>query len=142
MLKRIVLFVFGIFTTLFSFSQSGKIAGEITNTKNESVVNASIIIAGVKSGTKTDVDGNYFLSVTQGKCSLIISSINYSSKEIEVDVLASKTTVLDVVLEESDKNLQGVTIKSSARKESVNAMINFQRSTVPVAQGAGRFFIC
>jgi YD repeat-containing protein len=134
MLRRIVFLLIVTVFTLFSFAQTGTITGKITNTKNEPVINVSITIKDTKGGSKTDVDGNYILTVSAGKYVLVFSSVNYNSKEVEVEVLSGKSTELNLLLEDADKSMQNVVVKSSARRESVNAMISFQRSTAPVAQ--------
>ncbi|MES1226545.1 MAG: hypothetical protein ABUT20_64315, partial [Bacteroidota bacterium] len=57
MFKRILLAVVTGLITCFSFAQTGKISGKVFNKKNEPVVNASVIIEGLKTGTKTNTDG-------------------------------------------------------------------------------------
>ncbi|HEX4875080.1 MAG TPA: TonB-dependent receptor, partial [Chitinophagaceae bacterium] len=52
----------------------------------------------------------------------------------DIEVQAGQVNELNVVLEVMAKTGEDVVIKTTARKESVNAMINYQRSTAPVAQ--------
>ena len=131
-----------VFTSFFSVvlllanAQTAKLSGKVTNDKNEPVAGASVLIEGTKTGTSTSLDGSFSLSLTIGKkYSLKISAVGYGEKVIgEVEVIAGQVNELNIVLEVQAKTGEGVIVKSSARKESVNAMISYQRSTSSVAQ--------
>ena len=106
-----------IFCTLglmsFSFSQTGKVSGKITNGKNEAVAGVSIKIEGAAGGTTSDIDGRYVLTLSTGKkYTLVFTSVGYQSKSVpEVEITAGQETQLDILLEESKKNtLSGVVI--------------------------------
>src|SRR6187401_1240386 len=132
-----------LFTALFglvflSFSQSEKLTGKILNKKNEPVLGATIKIAGSNTGTSSDMDGNFTLSLSAGKkYTLVISSVNYETKTItDVEVRTGQVNELQVLLDESSKNtLSGVVVKtsSSARKEPAASLLQFQKNTNPVA---------
>jgi len=130
------------FISIFSFlflavnAQTVKLSGKIINDKNEPVAGASILIEGTKAGTSTQLDGTFSLNLSAGKKYLLkISAIGYAEKIIsDVDVTAGQLNELNIVLEVKAKTGEGVLVKTSARKESVNAMINYQRSTSSVAQ--------
>lgn len=124
---------------ILGFTQTAKLNGKILNKKNEPVVGASIQIDGSNTGTNSDVDGNFSLSLSVGKkYTLIISSVNYETKTIsDVEAVNGQTNELQVVLDESTKNtLSDVVVKatsSSARKETAAALIQFQKNTNTVA---------
>jgi len=131
-----------VFTSFFSVvlllanAQTTKLSGKVTNDKNEPVTGASVLIEGTKTGTSTSQDGSFTLTLSTGKkYSLKISAIGYGEKIIEeVEVIAGQLNELNIVLEVQAKTGEGVVVKTSSRKESVNAMINYQRSTSSVAQ--------
>ena len=50
---------------LLAFSQR-TITGKVTDEKGESLVGASVFVAGTSSGTVTDVNGDYYLQVPSG----------------------------------------------------------------------------
>jgi len=136
MLQRLVYSTF-FFLVAFSVSaQTIKLTGKISNDKNEPVPGASVLIENSKGGTSTAADGTFSLSLAAGKkYSLKISAIGYAAKVIEeVEVVSGQMNELNIVLQVQAKTDEGVVVKTSARRESVNAMINVQRSTAPVAQ--------
>ena len=119
------------------FAQRGKIDGKITDAKNGNpLAGVSILIKETGKGTATNLDGSFVLNVETGnKYTLIISSTNYEGKEIN-DVETGKDGIahLDIALVLKSKTEVGVVIRSSsAKKETVNALISFQRTTNTVA---------
>ena len=123
--------------TINSFAQKGKIEGKITDSKSgNTITGVSISVNGGKTIAATNVDGNFIITLEQGKkYSITLSSVGYSSKEVaDVEVTANQVTHLDVVLEAVAKTETAVVIRSSARRESVSALISYQKNTPVVAQ--------
>lgn len=120
-----------------SFAQKGRIDGKITDSKTGNpLAGVSILVKETKKGTSSNLDGSFVLSVETGKkYTLIISSTNYESKEItEIETGADGIAHLDVALDIKAKTGDEVVVRStSAKKETVNAMISFQRTTNTVA---------
>lgn len=139
-MKRFLFTLTAFFGLIISgYSQTLKLSGKILNKKNEPVIGASVTIEGSNIGTSSDIEGNFSLSLSTGKkYTLVISSVNYESKTItDVEVLAGQVNEFLVTLNESSKNtLQDVVVKtgSSAKKETVAALIQFQKNTNTVAQ--------
>lgn len=120
------------------FAQSVKLSGKISNNKNEPLSGVSIKIQGSNTGTITDQEGRYVLNLTAGqRYTLLLTAVGYENKTIdEVEVKIGQFNELNVVLDVKEKVGEGVTITtkgSTARKESVNALITFQRNTNTVA---------
>lgn len=119
--------------------QTGKIAGKVTDTKTgETLIGLTVKITGSTSGASTDVDGRYSLgNLNPGKYSLTFSYIGYQSKNItEIEVIAGKTTNLDVAMDEaSSQALAEVVITATIRQESVNALYAQQKNSVRVSDG-------
>lgn len=123
-------------------AQKGRITGKITNSRNEGLAGVTIKISGGATGfTKSDLEGRFTLTVDAGKkYSIVLSYIGYKDKTIE-DIGVAKAgeeDFLNVLLEESGKALQGVTVTASARNnsakgETVNALISYQKNTNTVA---------
>ena len=114
--------------TINSFAQKGKIEGKITDSKSgNTITGVSISVNGGKTIAATNVDGNFIITLEQGKkYSITLSSVGYSSKEVaDVEVTANQVTHLDVVLEAVAKTETAVVIRSSARRESVSALISY-----------------
>jgi len=139
-MKRLLLTLTALFGfVILSFPQTGKLTGKILNKKNEPVIGATIQIEGSNTGTSSDVDGNFSLSLSVGKkYTLVISSVNYETKTItDVEITTGQVNELQVLLNESSKNtLSDVVVKassSSARKETAASLIQFQKNTNTVA---------
>jgi TonB-dependent receptor len=120
------------------YAQSVKLSGKITNNKNEPLSGVSIKIQGANTGTITDQEGRYVLNLSVGqRYTLLLTAVGYENKTIgEVEVKAGQYNELNVVMDVKEKVGEGVTITSkgsTARKESVNALITFQRNTNTVA---------
>jgi CarboxypepD_reg-like domain/TonB dependent receptor/TonB-dependent Receptor Plug Domain len=136
--KRFFALIIALIFTNAAFSQTtGRVTGKVINKKNEAVVSASIKVDGETRGTATNVEGRYILNLPVGKkYTLTISSVGYQTKSIdEVTPVAGQETEIDIVLEDSKKNeLQGVVVRASTKKETVNALIQFQKNTNTVSQ--------
>ncbi len=126
---------FGLFS--FSQAQSVKLTGKVLNEKNEPLASVSVKIIG-GGGISTDVEGRFSLNLTPGKkYELEFSAIGYETKNItEVEVNAGHVNELNITLQVKAKTGENVVISSkvsSARKETVNAVIAFQKNTNTVA---------
>lgn len=122
---------------LSGYSQKGRIEGKVTSAVSGSKLSSvSVEVIETKQTTAADIDGRFSIAVEGNKkYTLKFSIVGYKSKTVEeVDVVAGKTTNLDVTLENASKTEAGVEVRSSARKESVNAMISLQKNTPVVAQ--------
>ena len=139
-MKRLLFTLTALFGfVILSFAQTEKLSGKILNKKNEPVVGATIQIEGSSTGTSSDVDGNFSLTLSVGKkYILVISSVNYETKTItDVEPIAGQVNELQILLNESAKNtLTGITVTAtslSARKETAASLIQFQKNTNTVA---------
>lgn len=123
--------------SLNSFSQKGKIEGKVTDSKSGSKLSGiSIAVNGEKNGATTNTDGYFQITVDAGKKYVIkLSSVGYTTKELaDVEVKANQVTHLDINLEIASKTEMGVVIRSSAKKESIAALISYQKNSPVVAQ--------
>lgn len=72
-----------ILSQSYAFSQQ-TISGIILDNNNEAVIGASVIGVGTSSGTITDIDGSYSLTVPEGTTQIEISYIGYASKTLNL----------------------------------------------------------
>lgn len=136
-MKRILALNILLFISLITFAQTAKLEGKVTDAKSGNpVVGVSVMIDGSKSGIATDVEGRFVLTLTVGKKYIIkLSSVGYKTKELsEVEAVANKLSYIDITLEAAAKTETDVVVKSTAKKETTNALISFQRSSPVVAQ--------
>jgi hypothetical protein len=120
-----------------SFAQKTIIEGKVTDAKSgEKLTGVSIVLVGENGITLTNNEGVFILNVTADKkYTLQLSYIGYTSKEVsDVEVIANQVNHIDIVLTPAAKTENAVIIKSSARKESVNALIAVQKNTPVIAQ--------
>lgn len=118
-------------------AQSVKLTGKVLNEKNEPLAGVSVKITGA-GGTSTDGEGRFSLNLTPGKkYELEFSAIGYETKNItEVEVIAGQTNELNITLTIKAKSGDNVVVSArtlTARKETVNAVIAFQKNTNTVA---------
>lgn len=136
-MKRLFLIIILIFSFTSLFAQKGRIDGKITDSKTGSpLAGVSILVKETNKGIASNLDGSYAITVETGKkYTLIISSANYQSKEItEVELGANGIAHFDITLDVKTKTGEEVVVRStSAKKETVNSMISFQKTTNTVA---------
>jgi outer membrane receptor for ferrienterochelin and colicin len=111
-------------------------SGRILNDKNEPIPAASVQLAD-GTGTSSDLEGRFILKMNAGSTyELTISAVGYNKKTIsEVDVKPGQLNEKIFILSSSSKNMSGVVVesKSSSKKETVNALISYQKNTNTVA---------
>ncbi|MDN3658466.1 outer membrane beta-barrel protein [Ferruginibacter paludis] len=130
----LVLFIVG---SLNAFAQKSKIEGKVTDSKTGSNLSGvSIAVDGAKAITSTNTDGYFQLNIDAGKkYTLRLTSVGFITKELaDVEVKPNEVTHLDIILEASTKTETGVVIRSTTKKESVSALIAYQRNAPVVAQ--------
>ena len=89
-----------------------QVKGRIVDSTGEAIIGASIQAKGTSTGTITDIDGNFSLSVQEGQL-LVISYIGYQSVQIKAE---RKT--LNITLKESDIAIDEVVVTAlGIRKE-------------------------
>lgn len=105
------------------WAQSRVVNGTVKDSNGNSVPGASIILKGTSTGTTTDGEGNFSISVSGGEDVLVISFIGYATQEIEVGA----RSVIDVTLAEDVASLQEVVVVGyGTQKKVLNTGANLQ----------------
>lgn len=135
---RILLSLLTFFLFQQSQAQSLKLSGKVINTKNEPLAGVSVKITGTTTGTSTDVEGRFTLNLSVGKkYELEFSAVGYEPKTItEAEVTTGIVNELNITLEVKVKSGDNVVVTartSTARRETVNSVIAFQKNTNTVA---------
>jgi TonB-linked SusC/RagA family outer membrane protein len=113
MKKSNFLLMLTFFVTSF-LSAQGVLSGTVTGADGQPIPGANVVVQGTSTGTTTDFDGNFSVSVSSGDI-LIFSYIGYASQSITI----SNQSSLDVVLEADASELDEVIIVGyGARKKS------------------------
>ncbi|MGV3530710.1 MAG: carboxypeptidase regulatory-like domain-containing protein [Flavisolibacter sp.] len=134
---RLLLSFFLLAFFVSATAQSLPLTGKVVNEKNEPLAGITVQVRD-GGGTTTNVDGFFTLVLVSGKSYTIsFSGVGYREKSVsEVEVSASAANELNVTLEASAGEMANIVItsKSSARRETVNGLIAFQKNTNTVAQ--------
>jgi iron complex outermembrane receptor protein len=119
MKKVVTLLVFSLFG-LVSWAQRGTVSGKITDAATgEPLIGANVIIDGTSSGTLSDVNGNYSVSLNAGSQILIISYVGYATLTRTVSVSAGGNTEVNFALETINILGQEVVVSASRKAEKL-----------------------
>lgn len=83
-----------------AFAQTKTVTGTVTDTANEPLIGASVLVQGTSTGTVTDLDGNYSIAVTP-EDTLVFSYVGMTTQEIRV----GDQYVINVTLKEDSQVL-------------------------------------
>ncbi|MDN4165936.1 SusC/RagA family TonB-linked outer membrane protein [Cytophagales bacterium LB-30] len=126
-MKRILLLCFmGVFA-LFSVAnaQERTVSGKVTSGADGSAIpGVNVMIKGTSTGTTTDIDGNFKLSVQDGAV-LQFSSIGMKKKDVPV----GSRSVMDITLEEDIAELSEVVVTAYGVERAANE-ITYQTEKV------------
>jgi hypothetical protein len=136
MLKKIVLILLCLSSVQLINAQKGKVTGKVIDGEyNDVLAFASIYVKGTDKGTTSDFDGLYTLDLDEGEYTLVFSFIGYETKEITSVVIKSKAVVeLNVTLNASVL-LDEVLITTSARQNTEQAVLNYQKQSATLMDG-------
>ncbi|NIF04440.1 TonB-dependent receptor [Chryseobacterium sp. Tr-659] len=137
--KSIVLLA--LFSAGYAFAQSQILEGRVLDEKDNTPIEGVKVKVNNQEVT-TDLSGYYSINLSPGTNYVItVSSNGYNRKEIsEVTIKTEGNTHLDIVLDKpstKEKEIEGVVIKSNARKETIASTIGLQKNAGVVSQVIG-----
>src|SRR4051812_46156968 len=97
--------VFLLLITLFSFSQTRVITGKVTGIDKLPLPHVSVEVKGTQTGTVTDAEGNFSLSVPSGAV-LVFSSVGMETQEIRT----GNNAAINIVLKPGNNDLGEVVV--------------------------------
>ena len=83
-ISGLCLIVFFMMTNYASFAQSRALSGKVVADDNAPLPGVNVVVKGTSSGTITDVEGNYTLSVPESADSLVFSFMGYKPKAMKI----------------------------------------------------------
>jgi TonB-dependent starch-binding outer membrane protein SusC len=92
-----------------------QVSGTVTDVNGGGLPGVSVLVKGTSTGTVTDIDGKFSLSVPDAKSVLVFSSVGFKSQEI---VVGTQTTI-NVILTEGDA-LQEVVVVGYGTQRKVD----------------------
>ena len=75
-------------------AQSRTITGKVLDDKNNPVANVSVVLKGTAKGTTTNETGDFSIGVSANTTTLVISSVNYATQEVDITSNTSPTIKL------------------------------------------------
>ena len=137
MKKRLTMFLTCLLLTTAVALAQNKITGTVYEDTGEPCIGATVMVQGTKQGTKTDLDGNFTISVPSGK-KLVISYVGMQSLTVaakngmKVTLVPDAHTIDEVVavgMMKQDKRLfTGASSKIDAEKAKLSGMADVSRS--------------
>jgi len=102
-----------------SLAQQTEGSGQVVDAKSgEPVVGVNILVQETISGTTTDLEGRFTLSLSEKAETLTFRFVGYKQKEKTIDK-SSDEVELTVALEETEVGLDEVVVSASKREEKV-----------------------
>ena len=115
-MKRLSFLLAALFLTFTAFGQRISVKGTVTDaTSGEPIAFASVVVQGTMTGTATDVEGKYTISVAPN-ANLVFSSVGYKTQSVPV----GGKSVIDCALAPDSEYLEDVLVVAygTAKKES------------------------
>ncbi|MBQ0093280.1 MAG: TonB-dependent receptor [Bacteroidales bacterium] len=142
-LKCLLCAMAAVFMTVTSFAQDRTVTGTVSATNGEALIGAGVVIKGTTTGTVTDLEGRFSLSVPSNAV-LQFTSVGYKT----LDVKIGNKSKIDVILEDDAQlleeavaigyaNQSKLTLTGSVASTSGRELV--KNSSVNLSQGlAGR----
>ena len=109
------------FITLFAFAgqmmgQQKTITGRVVDALNEGMPGVNVQVKGTTSGTITNIDGDFSISVPNTKSVLVFTFIGYVKQEVAV----GNQTKLNIQMKDDTQSLDEVVVVGYAVQKKVN----------------------
>ena len=120
--KSIVALTCLLLTSVSAFAQTKTVTGTVTDAANEPLIGASVLVQGTSTGTITDMDGKYSISVTPEDV-LVFSYVGMTTQSVKVGA----QNVINVTLKEDSQVLAETVVigYGSAKKRDLTGSITF-----------------
>ncbi|HLP18962.1 MAG TPA: TonB-dependent receptor [Chitinophagales bacterium] len=125
-MKKSLLLLAFVVTALALFAQNKTISGKITDAATkEPLIGATILVKGTQTGTSTDADGKFTLSVPADAKTITVSFVGFISRDLPVS-----TTNWNISMEANAIAGQEVVVSSSRVAESIKqASVQIEKMT-------------
>ncbi len=125
-----VLFLLTLFISFNAFAQSATLSGTIKDAAGQPLAGASVQIQGSKGGVVSDNNGNFSLTTTPGKHTLVVSYVGYATQRTEVTVAGNTTQ--DITLS-SAGDLNAITVIGSRNASRTRVETPVPVDVIPVS---------
>ena len=133
-MKRTLLFTIMLLCiTHFISAQEKSISGQIIGEDGAGLPGVNVVVKGTTTGTITDFDGNYRLSVPGDATTLVYTYIGYATREVEIGA----RSVIDVTMSVDVTELQEVIVTAQGIERKKEAL-GFAVSSIGADEVADR----
>ena len=125
LLEKIASVAICVLLTQFAFSQNKVISGKVQDDKGVAIQGATVVAKGSKTGTSTDANGTFKLSVGPNVTAVVVTSVGYAKQEIDI----SGKTEIEVSLATSNASLNEIVVtgySTTRRKDLTGAVASVQ----------------
>jgi iron complex outermembrane receptor protein len=88
-----------VFTAAQTFAQRGTVEGVVSDTDNNPLPGANVVLVGENIGTSTNPDGEYSIEAAAGDYTLQVSFLGYQTSRQDITISSGETLTLNVTLE-------------------------------------------
>lgn len=104
-MKRVLFLLLIMSLSAMAWAQNKTITGVVKDATGEVIIGASVVAKGTTTGTVTNLDGAYSLSVPQSAKIIIFSYVGMTSQEVEIS-----GSVVNVTLKDASKDLDELVV--------------------------------
>lgn len=120
-MKRLT-FVFFVLFIILGFTDGVAqalvtLSGKVTSSDGSPVVQATLAVEGTSYGTYSDDNGNYTLSLPEGKYTLVVSFVGFKSQRKNIGLTGKK--VVNFVLQEDAVGLKDVEVYAKSKSQKL-----------------------
>jgi len=105
MKRKLLLLLAAVLTSVAAMAQGTKISGKVVDVNGEPLLGVGVVVQGTTTGTVTNLDGTFELTVPSGAI-LEVSSVGYKTLSLPV----GNQTKFEIVLEEDNELLEGTVV--------------------------------
>lgn len=134
-LKAICLFI--ISTSNILFAQNGTVIGKVTDVSGQPKPFVVVSEVGTTTGTKTDMEGVFKLSLSPGKHTICCKTVGFIADTVEVTIASNQEITQNFVLLESTNSLTTVDIVVIKEIGSENTVITDIKNSDNVVNAVG-----
>ncbi len=110
------------------------VRGTVFDDQGEPIIGASVMVKGkASSGTITDIDGNFTLSVAQGTTTLVVSFVGMTSQEVSI----TGKNMVKVTLKDDNVQLGEVVVVGYGQQKKASVVGAITQTTGKVLERAG-----
>ncbi len=117
---RILLICFMLVSALIteSWAQDRTVSGKVTDDSGETIPGANVILKGTSTGTTSDIDGNWKLSVPADGGTLVFTFVGMTAEEVAI----GSRSVIDLRMESDAKQLSEIIVTAQGVEKDVKAL--------------------